>query len=117
MLFLLKSLHFILSSVELVKVLLIDLLEKFIGEQSKQLPAEVERVEDVTSIVGALSEEFVLELVQEFKEQLIILCQGFLTDDGLHGQSVLALSVEGIELVGDLGVVDSGETFTDGALH
>ena len=56
-------------------------------------------------------------MVQELKESLVVLSEGLLTDDGLHGQGILTLGVERVELVGHLGVVDTGEALTDGRLH
>jgi len=40
-LFALLALELLLSSVELVEVLLVDLLEELVGEQAKEVPANV----------------------------------------------------------------------------
>lgn len=117
MLLALLSLELVLPLVERSEVLLIDLLEELLWEQAQQVPAEVERPEDIARVVGALAEELSLELLEELKEELVIVGEGFLTHDGLHGHGIFTLRVEGVELVGYLRVVHSSKALADSALH
>ena len=64
-----------------------------------------------------LLDELALEPVVKLQVVVILLRQGILTDDGLHGLCVLALGVECVHLVGHLGVVRSRHTLADGVLH
>jgi hypothetical protein len=66
------ALKLLLSSVELVEVLLVDLLEELVREEAEEIPADIERLEDISRVVGSLSEEFALEFLEELEEKLII---------------------------------------------
>ena len=48
---LLKLFNCLLATVVLVKILLVDLLEELLREQSEEVPANVKGVEDVSGIV------------------------------------------------------------------
>jgi len=63
----------VLSLVVLVDVFLLDLLEEFLWEETQQLPGDVERLEDVSGVVGSLLQELVLEFVEELKVQAVLL--------------------------------------------
>lgn len=117
MFLLLLSFDFVLSLVELLQVLGVDLLEHLVWEKSEERPGDVERLEDISGIIGSLSQELSFESLEELKIESIVFSQGFLTDDGLHGLCVFTDGVEGIELVGDLRVINSSETLTDSRLH
>ena len=73
-----------------------DSLQHLLGEDTKQLPADVERLEDSTIFVGSLGDEVLLELGEELQVQKIVGRQGLLTDDSLHGLDVLADSIASI---------------------
>ena len=105
------------SHVELVLDLLVDLGKLFLLEQLEERPGSVEGVEDGSVFVVTLVNEFLLVSVVELQVQLVLLGQGLLTDDGLHCLSVLTLGVQGVHLVGDVGVILSGHAITDGSLH
>lgn len=49
-----------------------------------------------------------LKLIQKLKGELVLRRQRFLTNDSFHGRSVLANSILGIHLVGDVAMVFAG---------
>jgi len=57
-------------------------------EDTQQLPANVERLENGTVFVVALCNEVLLEFCQEFQIEQIVRCQSFFTHDSLHGLNV-----------------------------
>merc|ERR1719188_1640706 len=83
-------LDLLVPSIELVLELLRDLLEQLRREDPQQAPRDVQGGEDVAVLVGALSQELLLELVREFKVRVFICAQRFLTDNRLHGARVLS---------------------------
>ena len=87
------------------------------GEVREELPADIERLEDSSLLILTLGDEELLELVVELENLLVLSSESLLTDDGLHGNSVLTHSIESIHLVGNTGVVASGHLITDSVLH
>lgn len=57
------------------------------------------------------------ESLQELKIEEILFVQGFFSDNGLHGSGILSDSVVGVQLVGDVWVILSGKSLSDGGLH
>ena len=92
-------------------------LQHLLGEDSEQLPSDVQGLEDGSVLVTALSDEVLLELSEEFQVEEIIRRESFLADDSLHGLHVLADGVAGVQLVGDVGVILAGHALADGGLH
>jgi hypothetical protein len=92
-------------------------LQHFLGEDTEQLPADVQRFEDCAVFVPSLSDEVLLKLSKELQIEQIIGRESFLSDDGLHGLDVLADSVASVQLVGDVRVILSGHALADGRLH
>lgn len=114
-------------------------LQHFLGENSQQLPANIERLKYRSVLVVALlvhkkriplvransrkrqvsylSNKGLLKLVQKFKIQQVFSCEGLLTDNRLHGLHVFADGVASVQLVGHVGVVLSGHALTNGRLH
>jgi len=86
-------------------------------ENPQQVPSKVKTVKDIPVIVGTLSDELVLELLEEVQVQEIIWSHGLLSDHSLHGHGVLSDSVVGVELVGDFGVIGPGHALADSRLH
>ena len=117
MFLLLLSFDFILPLVELIDVLLTDLLQMLVWEETQQRPSEIQTLEDISSIIGALLKELTFELLEELKVKSIIISQGFLTNDSLHSLGILTNSVESVKLVRHLRVINSGEALTNGRLH
>ena len=97
-LFLLVGLGTGASIVVLSEDLLVDLGEHALLEETKEVPSCVERLEDITTAILALLEEVSLELLKEDEEVFIVGCEGVLTDDSLHGQRILARSIETVHL-------------------
>ena len=97
-LFFLVSLGTGASIVVLSEDLLVDFGEHALLEKTKEVPSCVERLEDITTAILALLEEVSLELLKEDEEVLIVSCEGVLTDDSLHGQRILARSIETVHL-------------------
>lgn len=87
------------SLVELISVLWIDFVKSFGSEKGKKLPSLVERVKDGSVFVVTLLDELVFESVVELEVELVIWGQSFLTNDGLHGLSILTHGVERVHLV------------------
>jgi hypothetical protein len=122
LLFLLVGLGAGTSIVVLSEDLLVDLGEHALLEETKEVPGRVQRLEDITTTILALLEEVSLELLKEDEEVLIVGREGVLTDDSLHGQSILARSIERVHLSEDGWMIISGELMsvllnTDGRLH
>ena len=67
--------------------------------------------------IRTLVDKSSLKLVQELKRKLVLVGQSLLTDDGLHGGGITTNGVLGVELVGNIRVVATGELLTDGRLH
>ena len=66
-----------------------DTLEHLLGENTQQLPANVERFEDRSILVASLRNKVLLELGEELEIEKIVRCKSLLSYDGLHGQDVL----------------------------
>ncbi len=96
---------------------MVNLLQLLRRENSQQVPSKIKTVEDIPVIVGALSDELVLELLEEVQIQEIVGGHRLLSDNGLHGHGVLSDSVVGVELVGDFWVIASGHALADSRLH
>ncbi len=94
-----------------------DTLQHLLGEDSKQLPANVERLENSAILITSLSDEVLLKLGQELQIQEIIWGQGLLSHDSLHGLDILTNSITSIKLVGDIGVILASHSLTNGRLH
>lgn len=94
-----------------------DSRDLLLREQSEKLPSLVQGVEDGPVLVEGLLDELALEPVVKLQVVVVLLRQGVLTDDGLHGLSILALGVEGVHLGSDLWVIWSGHTLADSMLH
>jgi len=93
------------------------LLQLLWREDSQQVPGQVQTVEDIPVIVGALSDELVLELGKEVQVEHIVLGHGLLADNSLHGHGVLADGVVGVQLVGDFRMVGPGHALANSRLH
>lgn len=106
-----------LALVELVKHLLGDSVQQLLGVDSEQVPGLVKTVEDGALLVRALVNVGLLELLKEFKRELVLVGQSLLTDDSLHGRGVTTDGVFGVKLVGDVAVVLAGVAFANGGLH
>jgi len=98
-----------LADVEFVEPLVVNLGEHAALEQAKQVPSFVERLEDSTVGILVLTKELTLELLKEDKEVLVIAGKRVLTDDSLHGEGVLAGSVERVHLREDGRMILSGQ--------
>mmetsp|Transcript_7875 Transcript_7875/g.13507 ORF Transcript_7875/g.13507 Transcript_7875/m.13507 type:complete len:340 (-) Transcript_7875:546-1565(-) len=105
------------AGVELGDDLLGDALEHLTRERAQQRPAQVNRVKNRSVLVRPLSDELVLELVEELEVQLVLRRQRLLPHHRLHGRHILADGVVRVHLVGDIAVVFSSHAFTDGRLH
>lgn len=105
------------SLVEHVSVLWIDFVEGFGPEEGEKLPSLVEGGEDGSVFVVTLLDELSFESVVELEVELVIWGQSFLTDDGLHGLSILTHGVERVHLVADGWVILSGHALTNSVLH
>jgi hypothetical protein len=102
--------------------LLVDLGQHTFLEEAEQVPSGIQGLEDGTATVLALLQEVSLELVEEDEEVLVISGKGVLTDDGLHGKSILTSGVERVHLREDGGVILTSQLMTvllntDGRLH
>lgn len=106
-----------LSLVVLIQHLLGNAVQQLLREDTQQLPRHVESVEDASLLVRTLVDVVPLEAVQELEGELVLVGQGFLTNDSFHGCGVTTDGILGVELVGDIGVVFPGATFTDCRLH
>lgn len=71
-------------------------LQHLLGEDTEQLPTDVQRFEHCAVLVVTLRDEVLLELRQELQIQQVVGCQGFLTHYGLHGLHVLTNGVASI---------------------
>ena len=87
------------SLVELISVFRIDFVESFGSEEGKKFPSLVERSKDGSVFVVTLLDELSFKSVVELEVKLVIWGQSFLTNDGLHGLSILTHGVEGVHLV------------------
>ena len=67
-----------------------DALEHLLGEDTQQLPADVERLEDGAVLVVALRDEVLLELGEELEVEQVVGRQRLLAHHGLHRLHVLA---------------------------
>lgn len=67
--------------------------------------------------VSYLSNKGLLKLVQKFKVQQVLSCEGLLTDNRLHGLHVFADGVASVQLVGHVGMVLSGHALANSRLH
>mmetsp|Transcript_44392 Transcript_44392/g.74728 ORF Transcript_44392/g.74728 Transcript_44392/m.74728 type:complete len:361 (+) Transcript_44392:445-1527(+) len=94
-----------------------DLGKHFWTEGSHNMPAQIQRRENVTVVSESLPQELLLELFQEFLVQQVIGGQSLLTDDSLHGHHILANSISCVHLVGHLVVVLAGHALSDSVLH
>ena len=102
--------------------LLVDLGQHTFLEEAEQVPSGIQGLEDGTATVLALLQEVSLELVEEDEEVLVISGKGVLTDDGLHGKSILTSGVERVHLRENGGVILTSQLMTvllntDGRLH
>lgn len=105
------------THVELILDLVVDLGELLLLEKRKKVPSLIQGLEDSSVLVEALLNELSLESVVEKKVESILIGQSLLTDDGLHSLGILTLSVECVHLIGDLRMINSGETLTNSMLH
>lgn len=101
------------AGIEFLLELLIDSSQLISGEVREELPADVERLEDISLLVLTLGDEELLELVVELQHRLVISSESLLTDDGLHSNSILTHGIESVHLVGNIGVILSGHHFVD----
>mmetsp|Transcript_7601 Transcript_7601/g.14104 ORF Transcript_7601/g.14104 Transcript_7601/m.14104 type:complete len:249 (+) Transcript_7601:35-781(+) len=107
----------LLAVVVLVKCFDVDSPQHLSREESKQRPGQVQRVENSSRLVSALGNKLLLELSEELQVEQVLITQGFLTHDRLHGEHVFTNRIAGIHLVRHLRVVVTGHAFTDGTLH
>lgn len=73
-----------------------DTFQHLLGEDTQQLPADVQRFVDGTVFVVALRYEVLLELGEEFQIEEIVRREGLLTYDSLHGLHVFANGVASV---------------------
>jgi hypothetical protein len=92
-------------------------LQHLLGEDTQQLPANVQRLEDGTVLVVALGDEVLLELAEELEVEQVVGGERLLADHSLHGLHVLADGVARVQLIGHVRVVLPGHVLTDGRLH
>ena len=92
-------------------------LQHLFGEDSKQLPANVQGLKDRPVLVSSLRDEVLLEFAQKLQIEKIISGQGFLADDRLHRLHVLANGIAGVQLVGYVRVIFSCHALANGGLH
>jgi len=64
-----------------------------------------------------LSDIGLLKLLQELEGELVLLVQGLLSDDSLHGSGITTNGILGVELVRNISVILTGQLLTDGRLH
>lgn len=64
-----------------------------------------------------MRDERALKLVQELERKLVLVGQGLLTDDSLHGSGITTDGVLGVKLVRDIGVIATGELLANSRLH
>jgi len=77
------------TSVVFVLNLLTDLGKLISWEISEKFPANIERFEDGSLLIFILGNELFFEPVMELEDLSIIWSKSFLTDDSLHGNSIL----------------------------
>lgn len=94
-----------------------DTFKHLLGEDTEQLPADVQGFENCAILVVTLRDEVLLELGEELEVQQVVGRERLLTDDGLHRLHVLADGVASVQLVGNVGVVLTGHALADGGLH
>lgn len=73
-----------------------DSFEHLLGEDSQQLPADVQRLEYRAVFVAALRDEVFLELRQEFQIEQVVRRQRLLSYDGFHGLHVFSDGVTSV---------------------
>ena len=110
----------------------VDSVQRFLRENTQKLPSDIQRLEDRSGLIGALSDELLLETVQELESKLVIGRQRLFTNDSLHRSGVFSNGVLGVltisdrkagdgrqayQLVGHISVVLSGKLLADSALH
>merc|ERR1711939_191868 len=66
-----------------------DFLEQLRLEDTEQLPCNVQGCKDISVLIGTLSEELFLEFLCKFEVLVLILAEGLLANNGLHGARVL----------------------------
>lgn len=94
-----------------------DTLQHLLGEDTQQLPANVQGFKDGAFHVRALRDEGLLKLGQELQVEQVISCESLFTHHGLHGLQILGNGIASIQLVGHVGVVLAGHALADGRLH
>ena len=83
------------ASVELIKNLLGDTVEEFLGVDTEKVPCLVERFEDCAGLVGGLGDEGAFEFFEELEGEFVFGGEGFFSDDGFHGGWVGVLGLVG----------------------
>src|SRR2546427_11066992 len=103
--------------VVLVERLPVDLRQPGLVDRREEAPSDLERVLDGPVLLGALTDELLLEPVRELEHLPVPVREGFLPDDGHETADVLSLRVRGIELVRDLLVVLARPVLPDPGVH
>mmetsp|Transcript_12476 Transcript_12476/g.56228 ORF Transcript_12476/g.56228 Transcript_12476/m.56228 type:complete len:326 (+) Transcript_12476:60-1037(+) len=86
------------------------------GEDPKQRPRQIQRLEHRPPLV-ALVDELALKLVEKLQVEQILAAQRLLADDSLHRQRILPYGVVGVQLIAHLAVVPARHALPDGRLH
>jgi hypothetical protein len=83
----------------------VDLREQVLGERAQKFPGQIQGLENGPVLVPPLGDKLPFEFLDEFDEQMVLLCERFLAYYGLHGHDVFASGVGGVELVGHSSMV------------
>lgn len=75
-----------------------DLSQGSLGEDSQQIPGNIQTLEDVSDVIRALGHEAVFELVEELEVELVFGGKSLFSDNCLHSLGILADSVVGVKL-------------------
>jgi len=90
-----------------------DTLQHLLGEDTEQLPANVQRFKYGPVLVAALCDEGLLKLGEELQVEKIIRGKSLLTNNSLHGLHILTNGITGIELIRYIRVILPSHTLTN----